>query len=139
MPYLISVESPGEDKREGYNTKVTVSCDEFKDKVNAEYPDAELDDDRNKWLGDISYTEGNSVEKIKIGNTYLKGTQVRSLFGLKSACFEISMLDDKVTFNVHGSGHGVGMSQYGANIMADNGSVYTDILKWYYTGVEIQK
>lgn len=139
LPYLVSVESPGEDKREGYNTTVTITCDEFKSKINTEYPDAGLDDDRNKWIGDISYTEGNSVKQIKIGNTYLKGTQVRSLFGLKSACFEVSMLDDKVTFNVHGSGHGVGMSQHGANIMANNGSEYKDILKWYYTGVVVKK
>lgn len=139
LPYLASVESVGEDKREGYNTTVIVTCDEFKNKINEQYPDANLDDDRNKWFGDISYTEGNSVKEIKIGNTYIKGTQMRSLFGLKSACFEISMLDDKVTFNVHGSGHGVGLSQHGANIMANNGSGYADILKWYYTGVEIKK
>ncbi len=139
LPYLVSVDSPGEDKRDGYNSIVTLSCDEFKEKVNSQYPDAMLDDDRNKWIGDISYTQGNSVGSIKIGETYIKGTQMRSLFGLKSACFEISMLDDKVTFNVHGSGHGVGLSQHGANIMAENGKVYTEILKWYYTGVEIKK
>ena len=139
LPYLVSVESPGEDKREGYNTVVKVSCDEFKNKVNTEYPEARLEDDRNKWIGDISYTEGNSVANIKIGETYIKGTQMRAMFGLKSACFEISMLDDTVTFNVHGSGHGVGMSQHGANIMATSGSEYKDILKWYYTGVEIKK
>lgn len=139
LPYLVSVESPGEDKREGYNTVVTVSCDEFKAKINEKYPDAALGDDRNSWFGDISYTEGNSVNTIVIGNTQIKGTQMRSLFGLKSACFEISMLDDTVTFNVHGSGHGVGMSQHGANIMAREGKSYTDILKWYYTGVEIKK
>ncbi len=139
LPYLVSVESPGEDKRKGYNTTVTVGCDEFREKVNAEFPDANLDDDRNRWLGDISYTKGNSVKEINIGNICLRGTQVRKLFGLKSACFEISMLDDKITFNVHGSGHGVGMSQHGANIMAGNGKEYKDILKWYYTGVEIKK
>ncbi len=139
LPYLVSVESPGEDKREGYNTVVTVTCDEFKAKINEKYPDAALGDDRNSWFGDISYTEGNSVNTIVIGNTQIKGTQMRGLFGLKSACFEISMLDDTVTFNVHGSGHGVGMSQHGANIMAREGKSYTDILKWYYTGVEIKK
>lgn len=139
LPYLVSVESLGEDKREGYNSEVTVTCDEFKEKVNNQYPDAMLDDDRNKWIGDISYTAGNSVDKIKIGETYIKGTQVRSLFGLKSACFEISMLDDKVTFSVHGSGHGVGLSQHGANIMANSGKNYVDIIKWYYTGVDVKK
>ncbi len=139
LPYLVSVESPGEDKREGYNTVVTLSCDEFKSKINENYPDAALSDDRNTWFGDITYTQGNSVNTIKIGNAQIKGTQIRSLFGLKSACFEISMLDDKVTFNVHGSGHGVGMSQHGANIMANDGKIYTEILKWYYTGVEVKK
>ncbi len=139
LPYLVSVESPGEDKREGYNSVVTVSCDEFKEKVNTNYPDAMLDDDRNKWIGDISYTKGNSVDTIKIGEEFIRGTQMRSLFGLKSACFEISMLDDRITFNVHGSGHGVGLSQHGANIMAENGKNYIDILKWYYTGVEVKK
>lgn len=139
LPYLVSVESPGEDKREGYNTVVTVSCDDFKAKINEKYPDAGLTDDRNNWFGDISYTQGNSVDKIKIGSTDIRGTEMRSLFGLKSACFEISMLDDKVTFNVHGSGHGVGMSQHGANIMANGGKNYIDILKWYYTGVEVKK
>ena len=139
LPYLVSVESPGEDKREGYNTVVTVSCDEFKEKINTKYPQAGLTDDRNNWLGDISYTQGNSVDRIKIGNAVIRGTEMRSLFGLKSACFEISMLDDKITFNVHGSGHGVGMSQHGANIMANSGKKYVDILKWYYTGVEVKR
>ena len=139
VPYLVSVESPGEDKREGYNTVVNVSCDEFKRKVNETYPEAQLNDDRNTWIGDMSFTKGNSVNYINIGKIALRGTQMRSLFGLKSACFEISMLNDTVTFNVHGSGHGVGMSQHGANIMAQDGKKYKDILKWYYTGVEICK
>ena len=139
LPYLVSVESPKEDKREGYNTIVTVSCEDFKTKVNEKYPEAQLTDDRNTWIGDISYTEGNSVNQIKIGNTYIKGTEMRSLFGLKSACFELSMLNDSITFNVHGSGHGVGMSQHGANIMANDGKGYIDILKWYYTGVDVKK
>ena len=139
VPYLVSVESPGEDKREGYNTVVNVSCDEFKRKVNETYPEAQLNDDRNTWIGDMSFTKGNSVNYINIGKIALRGTQMRSLFGLKSACFEISMLNDTVTFNVHGSGHGVGMSQHGANIMAQEGKKYKDILKWYYTGVEICK
>lgn len=139
VPYLVSVESPGEDKREGYNTVVNVSCDEFKKKVNETYPEAQLNDDRNTWIGDMSFTKGNSVNYINIGRIALRGTQLRSLFGLKSACFEISMLNDTITFNVHGSGHGVGMSQHGANIMAQEGKKYKDILKWYYTGVEICK
>lgn len=139
LPYLVSVESPDEDKREGYTTIVTISCEDFKKKITEKYPDAGLGDDRKNWIGDITYTEGNSVDRIRIGNAQIRGTEMRSLFGLKSACFEISILDDKITFNVHGSGHGVGMSQYGANFMANNGKNYHEILKWYYTGVEVKK
>ncbi len=139
LPYLASVESPDEDKREGYNSTVSVTCDEFKDIITAEFPDSDLGDDRNLWIGDIEYTAGNSVNIIRIGNKDIRGTKMRSLFGLKSACFEIKLLNDNVIFNVHGSGHGVGMSQHGANIMANKGVNYIDILKWYYTGVEIKK
>ena len=139
FPYLVSVESPDEDKREGYNSTVRVTCDEFCQKINEQFPEALLGDDRSVWLGDISYTAGNSVNYINIGSTAVKGTQMRSIFGLKSACFEISMLDDSITFSVHGSGHGVGMSQHGANIMAQKGSTYKEILTHYYTGTEIIK
>lgn len=138
-PYLVSVESPGEDKRDGYNSVVTVSCDEFKQKVNSAYPEARLDDNRNQWFGDITFTAGNSVNYINIGKTAIRGTQMRALFNLKSACFEISMLNDTIIFNVHGSGHGVGLSQHGANLMAKSGKDYRDILTHYYTGVEIDR
>ncbi|MBR0277058.1 MAG: stage II sporulation protein D, partial [Clostridia bacterium] len=107
LPYLVSVESPDEDKREGYNSVVKVKCDDFKDKINNEFPEAFLSDDRNTWFGDISYTAGNSVNVIKIGNAQIKGTDIRRTFGLKSACFEVDMLNDTIIFNVHGSGHGV--------------------------------
>ena len=137
VPYLVSVESPGEDKREGYNSTVTISCDKFKEIINNAHPEAQLTDDRNNWFGDMTFTAGNSINYINIGKTAIRGTQMRSLFGLKSACFEISMLNDIITFNVHGSGHGVGMSQHGANLMAKEGKSYKDILTHYYTGVEI--
>ena len=137
LPYLVSVESPGEDKREGYNSVFNISCDEFKNIINSEFPGAITTDDKNTWIGNITYTQGNSVNTIKIGNTEIKGTKMRTMFGLKSACFEISMLNDTITFNVHGFGHGVGMSQHGANIMANNGKNYKEIIKWYYTGAEI--
>ncbi len=139
LPYLRSVESKGEDKREGYNSTASLTCDEFKETILASFPDAVLDNDRSKWLGDISYTEGNSVKAITVGGVSVKGTQIRSMFGLKSSCFEISMLNDRITFSVHGSGHGVGLSQHGANLMAKEGYNYKEILTHYYTGVQISK
>ncbi len=139
LPYLTSVESPEEDKRTGYYTEVLVTCNEFKNKINEKYPDANLGDDRNTWINGIKYTTGKSVQYIMIGNAEIKGTEIRALFGLKSACFEVSILNDNVLFKVSGSGHGVGLSQHGANIMANKGKDYKEILKWYYKGTEIVK
>ena len=68
----------------------------------------------------------------------MRGVKVRSLYNLRSACFEIS-LNDGITFTTYGYGHGVGMSQYGANYMAKQGKSYREILTHYYTGVEITK
>ena len=67
----------------------------------------------------------------------MEGTQVRSLFGLRSACFTAEAAADRVTFHVTGFGHGVGMSQYGANRLAQDGKSWQEILHWYYTGVTI--
>lgn len=139
LPYLVSVESPHEDTRDGYISKKELTCDEFKKIINEKYPEAKLGDDLNKWFGNVSYTDGNAVKNIKIGNADLSGIQIRSLFSLKSACFDVTMLDDKIIFTVQGSGHGVGLSQHGANLMAEKGKTYEEILKWYYTGVEIEK
>ncbi len=139
LPYLVSVESADEDTRDGYISKKELACDEFKKFINEKYPEAKLGDDRNKWIGEITHTQGNAVKTVKIGEASLSGIQMRSLFSLKSACFDISILNDKITFTVQGSGHGVGMSQHGANLMAEKGKTYEEILKWYYTGVEIEK
>ena len=67
----------------------------------------------------------------------LTGGQVRSLFSLRSACFTTAWDGTQFTFDVTGYGHGVGMSQYGANAMAKSGSGFEDILTWYYTGAQV--
>ena len=67
----------------------------------------------------------------------VSGTALRSLFGLRSASFTVSAGADGVVFSVTGSGHGVGMSQYGANALAKEGKTFEEILKWYYTGIDV--
>ena len=76
---------------------------------------------------------------VDIGGFLFKGTDIRSYFHLNSANFEIEETETDFIFHVKGNGHGVGMSQYGANGMAQSGSTYPEILKTYYTGVEIEK
>ena len=72
-----------------------------------------------------------------MGGVSVKGTALRSLFGLRSANFTVTTGADGVTFSVTGYGHGVGMSQYGANAMAKEGATWQEILEHYYTGVTI--
>lgn len=69
----------------------------------------------------------------------MHGVEVRSIFGLKSANFEIVKEGDNIIFRVLGNGHGVGMSQTGADSLAKQGNTYQDILKHFYTGIEITK
>ena len=77
------------------------------------------------------------VKTIKICGKEFKGTDIRKLFDLRSSTFNCEYKDGEFIFTVNGYGHGVGMSQYGANYMAQQGSNYEEILKHYYTGVEI--
>ncbi len=90
-------------------------------------------------ISKITHTQGGSVDTIIIDGQSFRGTQIRSAFGLKSANFEILLSDKTVTFKVCGYGHGVGMSQSGANQMAKRGENYTEILSHYYTNIQIIK
>ena len=90
-------------------------------------------------IGKITRTDGGSVNTIEIDSISFKGTKIRSLFNLRSANFTVSLSDTDVIFTTVGYGHGVGMSQYGANEMAKNGKNYTEILSHYYTNIQIMK
>ena len=133
-PYLKSVESTEDELSPKYSSSVTVSLDEFKDKIKSAQNNVDFG---KELLSDIRFTEGGAVEKIKIGGVDFKGVQIRTLFSLASANFDIDIIGDDVVFDVRGYGHGVGMSQYGANFMAEKGKGYKDILKKYYTDVDI--
>ncbi len=133
--YLKSVESPGDSTAPKFETEKIVSIDEFKKIINTE----EKVDFSNNLIGEISYTTGGAVDKVEIGDKEFKGTKIRQLFSLRSACFTITAHKDKIVFNVKGYGHGVGMSQYGANYYAKEGLGFKEILKKYYSGIEIVK
>ena len=89
-------------------------------------------------LKNKEYTDSGRVKTVKFGNHELSGVETRTLLGLKSTNFEIIKQDDKIKFIVKGYGHGVGMSQTGADAMAKQGSDYEEIIKHFYIGVEIK-
>ncbi len=133
FPYLTSVESGGEELSPRYQSTVEVSVSDFQNKILKTYPDADF----KLPIGNIVRTAGGAVGTIDVGGKTIKGTEMRTLFGLRSSNFTLEEKDGNMVFSVTGNGHGVGMSQYGANYMAAQGKAWKEILKTYYTGVEI--
>ncbi len=133
LPYLKSVNSSWDlDVNPNYKVEKTISLKEFYNKLGLNY-------NKNLTIKVLNYTEGNSIKIIKINNKTYKGTDVRYKLNLKSADFTIEQNEDDVKITTRGNGHGVGMSQYGANAMALKGNTYDKILKYYYKDVEITK
>ena len=137
VDYLKSVDSPEGEEVPNYHTQAVFSSGEVKSLTLAAYPGADLSGDPSGWFGQASRNEGGGVISIPLGGVTLTGSQVRSLFSLRSATFTVSYGEGNFTFDVTGYGHGVGMSQYGANAMAREGSSFRDILTWYYTGAQV--
>ena len=137
VDYLKSVDSPEGEEVPNYRTQVVLGAEEVEALVLASYPGADLSGDPGAWFGQAVCNEGGGVISIPLGGVSLTGGQVRSLFSLRSASFTVTWDGAQFTFDVTGYGHGVGMSQYGANAMAKEGSTFRDILTWYYTGAEV--
>jgi stage II sporulation protein D len=138
LPYLKSVESSGEEGYSHYYGRVSVTPQEFVDAMKEFSPSINIDaGGLETSIGDIKRFDSGRVESIKIGNEYFTGREVRGIFKLNSADFTVSVADE-VIFDTVGFGHGVGMSQDGADAMAKRGANYIDILKHYYTGVTVK-
>lgn len=137
VPYLTAVDSPEGEEVPGWHTQVTLSLAECAAKLREKYPEIVLPDDPAAWFSDLTADENGAVASVKVGDITLTGTQARSVFGLRSTHFTVEVQDGTVIFRVLGYGHGVGMSQYGANALAEEGKTFDEILKWYYTGVTV--
>lgn len=136
-PYLKSVDSPGE---EIAPTTTKFSYSSLTSKINSAYPKAALNSSKLKTQISIkSRTSAGSVKEIKVGNVTISGANFRRILGLNSSNFTLSFGLTGVDIICKGHGHGVGMSQWGANAMAKDGKSYKDILCHYYSGVEVKK
>ena len=136
-PYLQSVETAGEDAYSQYSSEAIFTKEEFNNKILAKHSDFTIDYSKEDAIKILEYTESGRIKTIKIGNLNLSGVEVRTLLGLKSANFTVTIDGDNIKFEVTGYGHGVGMSQTGADSMAKSGGNYEEIVKHFYTGVEI--
>ena len=137
-PYLQSVETSGEDAYKQYSSEVVLKQEELLNKLKEKYSDISIDFSNNDDIKILEYTESTRVKTIKFGNHEFSGVEARTLFGLKSTNFEVIKDGGNIKFKVKGYGHGVGMSQTGANELAKQNKTAEDIIKHFYTGIEIK-
>ncbi len=135
-PYLVSVESPGDKASPKFKSEKEISLEEFKQIIRANVEGADFS---KELVGETVRSDAGGILTVSVGGVKIKGTKLRSIFGLRSTNVKIDIDGGKVSFDVTGYGHGVGMSQYGANYLAAEGKKYDEILKTYYTGVEFEK
>lgn len=139
MPYLQVVETSGEDAYTQYASEVILTQDELLTKLKEKYNDIQIDFNNDEDIKILEYTDSNRVKTVKFGNHELSGTETRSILGLKSTKFEIIKENGNIKFSVKGYGHGVGMSQTGADSLAKQGKNSEDIIHHFYTDVEIKQ
>ena len=138
VPYLRSVISDFEEKSPKLVTQKEVSVNDFVAAMKRIDSAIQLDAKKlESQVKILERSEGGRIIKIQVGNKIVKGNEIRDKLGLNSTNFRFSINKDSVNFVVIGYGHGIGMSQYGADGMANNGSTYTEIVKHYYNGVDI--
>lgn len=139
VPYLQSVDSPGEEDAPRYADAVTFSAEEFAERIAALCPDANFSGSPVNWIGAIERTEGGGIGTVFLGGVAVRGTDLRRALGLRSTCMDFTVTEERVTVTTRGFGHRVGFSQYGAKAMAEDGSDFEAILAHYYPGTEIKK
>lgn len=131
-PYLISVSSEYDKNASSYLRTINMPLDTISNKLG-------LNLNNDSVISILSYTDGGNIKEININGNNFSGKKVRELLGLRSADFDISISDNNANITTRGYGHGVGMSQYGANGMANAGYSYKDILSHYYPGTTLTK
>lgn len=128
IEYLVSVDSSWDKDDKNYMDIVSIDVDKFLISLGVTTPNYNI----------LSKDKTGRVEKIKVGDKVFSGIDFRKILGLRSTDFKIDIDNEKINITTYGYGHGVGLSQEGANYMAKNGYNYEDIIKYYYKGVEIK-
>ncbi len=139
FPYFQTVETSGEEAYSSYNSEVEISKDELIKRMLEKYSNFKIDFKEDNCIQILNFTDGDRVQKIKIGNMEISGVDARKIFELKSAKFNFQILENSIKFTVLGYGHGVGLSQCGSDSMAKQGKKYDEIIKHYYKDVEISE
>ena len=133
-PYLQAVESPGEEEMDGYYQCTFYSRADLEGLMKRQLPGSP-----SSWLGWQTYTPGKGVETMIFAGVTYSGVQLRSLLNLNSTIFSMQAENDGLWITTYGKGHRVGMSQSGAQVMAQQGYTWQEIIAHYYPGTRIDK
>src|SRR5690625_89804 len=131
LPYLRSVESHWDEDSPKFMDQKTFSVEQLEEALEIDLPYNE------SFQIEVTRTESERVDQLALNENELSGREVREKLELQSSDFSIKQRDNHLIFTTKGYGHGIGMSQYGANGMAEEGNSYKDIVEYYYNDIEI--
>lgn len=138
VPYLVSVDSTLDLTSPDYEQSFTVTKQELAQDIALVFPDLTLTGDAAGWLGEVQRDAAGYVQSMALGGKTCSGTAIRRALSLRSADFTIEWTEEHLfRITTRGYGHGVGLSQYGANAMALTGKTYREILSHYYPGTAL--
>ncbi|MBS5794334.1 MAG: SpoIID/LytB domain-containing protein [Lachnospirales bacterium] len=138
LPYIKSVDSKVDEKAPNFIYKTSIPNSQIIETLSKKYPDL----DKNNIISSFDITKRSQADyvlEVTVCGKKINGRDIRTMFGLRSTNFTIEKTKDSINFTTKGYGHGAGMSQYGANFMAQDGSSYEEILMHYYDGISLQK
>jgi len=139
VDYLVPVDSESDTKAPKYEETVRIGREELREKLEASFSGIQLGEDMTKWLTVAEISPSGTVLTARVGDRTVTGNDIRTALGLRSADFDVTYDDEQAVITTRGFGHGVGMSQYGANAMASAGSTWREILAHYYPNCNIEE
>ena len=139
LPYLQSVSSPEDETLvPNYYSVARFSAEEFRSLFLRAHPEADLSGAVEGWVRDVVRSDADYVTSLRVGGVTVRGNELRTILSLRSPSFTVKAEGDTLVFHVTGYGHGVGMSQYGANALALQGTDAAAILEHYFPGARVQ-
>lgn len=139
VEYLVPADSKSDKEAPNYIDETEINADFVKARLEKVFEGVQLGDAPEKWIKTGEKSESGTVLEVTVGDVKATGSDIRQAFGLRSADFTVEYKDDTFIFTTRGYGHGVGMSQYGANHMAKEGMNWREIIEHYYNDCEISE
>jgi stage II sporulation protein D len=139
IPYLVGIPSPFDTVANNYKTKKVLTETEVDTAIKASFANYKANNDTSRNISDIMKNDYGTVLSLKAGNTKLTGKELADTLNLRSSAFEVTISNESYAFITYGYGENIGMSQFGACKMAEQGNSYIEILQYYYPNTEISE